>query len=78
MPKGRGSRRCAFGGKPLDWKTQNKGIYPSLHHNHDTGEVLGYIHNICNRLEGALRKYIGVDNLHIFLINMFPEVFFPE
>lgn len=72
------SENCVACGKPLDWNTQDKGVFPSLHHNHDTGEVLGYTHNICNRLEGSLRKYVGVENLPTFLRNMFPEIFLKE
>jgi hypothetical protein len=53
----------------LDYKT--KGFYaPCLHHNHKTGEFIGFAHRECNALEGQLQK-LG-SRLPIFIKNFFP------
>jgi hypothetical protein len=45
---------------------------PCLHHNHETGEVVGFAHRECNSLEGQLQK-LG-HKIPIFLKNFFPQV----
>lgn len=45
---------------------------PCLHHNHSTGEVIGFAHRECNSLEGQLSK-LGT-RLSTFLKNFFPEL----
>jgi hypothetical protein len=37
--------RC---GKPLDWSSLGSGKTPHLHHDHETGEILGFTHMRCN------------------------------
>lgn len=40
---------CALCCKPLAWDFQKP---PSLHHNHETGKVIGFVHGKCNAIEG--------------------------
>ncbi len=43
------SRICVLCEEPLEAK-------PSLHHNHETGKVIGFSHTRCNSIEGFLSK----------------------
>jgi Recombination endonuclease VII len=43
------SKQCALCGSDLDWQASR---YPSLHHNHETGKVIGFVDHRCNNLEG--------------------------
>jgi hypothetical protein len=53
---------------PLDWDN-----YPHLHHDHRTGEVLGFCHPMCNQAEGMLGKMTS-EGRKAFIKNFFPEV----
>lgn len=41
------SNRCETCGEPLKWAF-SRGETPHLHHDHKTGEILGFSHSICN------------------------------
>jgi Recombination endonuclease VII len=43
------SKQCALCGDDLDWQASE---YPNLHHNHETGKVIGFVHLRCNMIEG--------------------------
>lgn len=64
------SRFCVGCGGVLSW--ENRG--PHLHHNHHTGEVLGFCHPTCNQAEGMLSNLSILERI-TFLKNFFPEVF---
>jgi Recombination endonuclease VII len=65
------SPNCCGCDAPLDYQASGFNA-PCLHHNHETGEVVGFAHRECNSLEGQLQK-LGV-RLPIFLKNFFPQV----
>ena len=54
------STHCAACELPLDWA----GASPHLHHDHETGRVIGYTHRWCNAMEG---------NIRTVLKNLFPQ-----
>lgn len=60
---------CCGCNAPLDYNAVGW-CAPCLHHNHETGEVIGFAHRECNSLEGQLQK-LGT-RLPIFLKNFFP------
>lgn len=66
----RSSKVCAACGEPLNADSRR----PHLHHNHDTGEVLGFVHSFCNNAEGYLRK-IRPKALKQYMLTLFPEIF---
>jgi len=39
-----------------------------VHHDHETGEIFGYTHPICNRLDGQILA-LGIKSAIIFLKN---------
>jgi hypothetical protein len=45
-----------------------------LHHNHETGEVIGFVHNHCNMAEGYLSRIPSVEGKRQFMKVLFPEV----
>lgn len=45
---------------------------PCIHHNHETGELIGFAHRECNMLEGQLQK-LG-ERLPNFIKNFFPRL----
>lgn len=47
------SSKCALTDKPLDWEATR---LPHLHHNHETGEVIGFVCEHANKAEGMLSK----------------------
>jgi len=47
------SRRCALTGRPLDW---SQSPLPHLHHDHKTGEVIGFVCRLANVIDGMLAK----------------------
>jgi hypothetical protein len=67
----RNTPNCCGCGAPLDYSASGFAA-PCLHHNHETGEVIGFAHRECNSLEGQLAK-LG-SRLPIFLRNFFSEV----
>lgn len=46
------NRLCILCGGELDWISSR----PTLHHSHETGEVMGFTHNACNVVEGIFRR----------------------
>lgn len=48
------SSKCALTGRPLNWA---KVPLPHLHHNHRTGEVVGFVCSEANKTEGMLSKF---------------------
>jgi hypothetical protein len=62
---------CVGCGQTLDWTDTQK---VHLHHDHKTGEVGGFLHEYCNRLEGALTKF-GIKRLKVLLRQFFVEVY---
>jgi len=38
---------CVLCGEPLKWEF-GLGKTPHLHHHHDTGEIIGFAHTVCN------------------------------
>jgi hypothetical protein len=44
-----------------------------LHHNHETGEVYGFAHRDCNRMEGFFGKLTTAQQVR-FLQTQFPDV----
>jgi hypothetical protein len=48
--------KCERCGQPLDWNNLGRGKTPNLHHNHETGEIHGFTHPVCNAQ--ALEKEI--------------------
>ena len=65
------SLNCCGCGTLLNYKTVGFDA-PCLHHNHDTGEVVGFSHRECNSLEGQLQK-LG-NRLPTFIKNFFPHL----
>jgi hypothetical protein len=57
---------CALCPESLDWSGEKP---PCLHHNHETGKVIGFVHPRCNIIEGrgqseeafAFREHTYVD-----------------
>jgi hypothetical protein len=39
---------CERCGQPLSWRQFGNGRTPHLHHNHETGEIYGFTHPVCN------------------------------
>ena len=62
------SKKCCGCEEPLYWSGQT----PCLHHNHETGNVIGFAHRFCNTLEGFLVK-LGPKRMAVLLKNFFPE-----
>jgi hypothetical protein len=62
---------CCGCGAFLDYNAVGGFNAPCLHHNHETGKVIGFAHRECNSLEGQLRKLGG--RLPVFLKNFFLE-----
>lgn len=48
------SSKCALTGRSLDWASVP---LPHLHHNHQTGEVVGFTCSDANKAEGMLSKF---------------------
>lgn len=44
------SKRCALCSGLLNWTGKRPAL---LHHNHETGRVIGFVHSRCNKLEGT-------------------------
>lgn len=65
------SANCFACASPLDWTSS---IRPHLHHSHETGEVFGFCHGICNQAEGMLSN-MSLSERRNFLLKLFPEVF---
>lgn len=63
------SPSCCGCGAPLNYEAVGFEA-PCLHHDHNTGEVVGFAHRECNSLEGQLKK-LGT-RLPTFLKNFFP------
>lgn len=64
------SKRCFGCDSRLDWENTS----PHLHHNHATGEVLGFCHSLCNQAEGMLSKMTSQERLN-FITTFFCEIF---
>jgi Recombination endonuclease VII len=64
------TKLCAGCGGKLNWETNR----PHLHHNHKTGEVLGFCHQMCNQAEGMLSK-LTQEERKIFFKTFFFEDF---
>lgn len=64
------SERCRGCEESLEWKN---GEAPCLHHNHETGQVVGFVHRGCNRIEGFFQKLNSKKQINI-LKNFFPDV----
>jgi Recombination endonuclease VII len=64
----RNTPNCCGCGAPLDYRASGFEA-PCLHHDHTTGEVIGFAHRECNALEGQLKK-LG-ERLPVFLKNFF-------
>lgn len=62
------SPNCCGCGEPLNYAGVGFKA-PCLHHNHDSGDAVGFCHRECNSLEGQLRKL--EDRLPVFLKNFF-------
>ena len=60
---------CVGCEQPLDWQAARK---PCLHHNHETGEVIGFVHNKCNWLEGLINR-LGYDLVSNLVKNLRPR-----
>ena len=67
------STHCVGCGGPLNWGHDNR-HQPHLHHNHVTGEVLGFCHALCNQAEGMLSK-LSSKEIVTFVKTFFPAVF---
>jgi len=65
------TKRCTACNGRLNWL---KKPHPHLHHNHETGEVIGFCHPVCNQAEGMLAKLTHQERIN-FLACFFPEVF---
>jgi hypothetical protein len=53
---------CSDGcGQKLKWCTNGKFTNPHLHHNHETGEVYGFVTSQCNLAQGYVKK-VGYNN----------------
>lgn len=65
------SKHCEGCGDPL---LMDGYPVPHLHHHHDTGEVVGFVHASCNHIEGHLRK-LPLCARRLILRTFFPEVF---
>jgi Recombination endonuclease VII len=65
---------CSACGEPLDWNKKGASNTPHLHHNHENGDVLGFIHPTCNQVEGYIRS-VAHGSVEKYLRAMFPEVF---
>lgn len=50
------SKTCYFCSQPLDWESNEKSRRPHLHHDHVTGNVLGFSHPHCNVIEGWISR----------------------
>lgn len=53
----------------LNWEAERK---PCLHHNHATGDVVGFVHSRCNWLEGVINR-LGYDFLSKLIKNFRPS-----
>jgi hypothetical protein len=58
---------CCFCEQALSWADSKNS--PHLHHDHETGEVFGYAHPVCNKFEGQVMS-LGVQAAIVFLENM--------
>jgi hypothetical protein len=67
----RKSDTCFFCEQTLSWSNPKNS--PHLHHDHDTGEVFGYAHPVCNNIEGYI-KSLGPSAAVKFLRNMLRKV----
>ena len=63
------SKTCCGCGGVLDWAKDS----PCLHHNHQTGEVVGFTHRFCNTIEGFIVK-LGNEKTLCLLKNFFPPL----
>ncbi len=59
---------------PLNWSGQGPTETPHLHHNHENGEILGFVHPVCNYVEGKIQS-IAKGGIEKYLRAMFPKVF---
>jgi hypothetical protein len=66
------SHICVGCKEPLNWDEGEDGRMPCLHHNHKTGEVIGFAHNRCNWLEGMINKF-GYDLISKLVKNFGPK-----
>lgn len=62
-------------GEELRWVKSARLTNPHLHHNHDTGEVYGFAHALCNRLTGLLNKELTPESQAEFFKNACPKAF---
>jgi hypothetical protein len=62
-------------GKELKWVKSARLTNPHLHHNHDTGEVYGFAHALCNRLAGLLDKKLTPELQAEFFKRACPRAF---
>jgi hypothetical protein len=63
------SQYCVLTDRLLVWSGKR---LPSLHHNHDTGEVIGFVCSIANRIEGMLSRFSKRERA-IFFRRAFPK-----
>lgn len=54
------SKTCVLCGAVLDWSQKS----PHLHHDHETGQVHGFAHQLCNQAEGMLMKMAPENRAH--------------
>ena len=62
-------------GEGLKWVKSARLTNAHLHHNHDTGEVYGFAHALCNRLMGLLNKELTPESQAEFFKNACPKAF---
>jgi hypothetical protein len=60
---------CCGCGALLNWNKES----PCLHHNHETGDVIGFTHRFCNTVEGFLIK-LGARKVIRIIENLFPAI----
>jgi hypothetical protein len=58
------SKRCGLCDGLLDWNRS-----PHLHHNHVSGQVIGFCHAACNTVEGWFKKMSDVDIINFIIIS---------
>jgi len=64
------SDECVMCGTELIWTDKRR---PHLHHDHETGEVKGFSHPLCNQAEGMLSKMTIIER-KTFIREVFPEI----